>query len=118
MIISLGVVYSRQRDSGNNAASVSAWLLLLREFLGLDSFQFLEHIFYRRTEMQAVEFNATVENGVIPIPRRYKKSVSEKVRVIVLSDTNAEKPKKKKIYSIGIDMTGYKFNREEANGRR
>ena len=65
--------------------------------------------------MQAFEFNATVENGVIPIPRQYKNSVADKVRVIVLSDINVEKPKKKKIYSIGIDMTGYKFNREKAN---
>ena len=68
--------------------------------------------------MQAVEFTATVENGVIPIPRRYIKSVADKVRVIVLSQSAAEKPKKKKIYSIGIDMTGFRFNREEANERR
>jgi hypothetical protein len=31
---------------------------------------------------------------------------------------NVEKSKKKKNYSIGIDMTGYKFDREEANERR
>ena len=68
--------------------------------------------------MQAIEFSAIVENGVIPIPRQYKKSVADKVRVIVLSDTEKEKPKKKKIYSIGINMKGYKFNREEANERR
>jgi hypothetical protein len=68
--------------------------------------------------MQAVEFDTTVENGVINIPHQYKTSVADKVRVIVLSEPNAEKPKKKKIYSIGIDMTGYKFNREEANERR
>ena len=68
--------------------------------------------------MQAVEFNAIVENGVIPIPRQHKKRVTDKVRVIVLSENHAEKPKKKKIYSIGIDMTGYKFNRDEANERR
>ena len=68
--------------------------------------------------MKAVEFSATVENGVIPIPHQYKNSIVDKVRVIVFSETNGEKPKKKKIYSIGIDMTGYKFNREEANERR
>ena len=68
--------------------------------------------------MQAVEFNATIENGAIPIPRRYKNSVADKVRVIVLSENLEKKPKKKKIYSIGIDMTGYKFDREEANERR
>ena len=68
--------------------------------------------------MQAVEFNSTVENGVIPIPRKYKNSIADKVRVIILSEPNDEKPKKKKIYSIGIDMTGFKFDREEANERR
>ena len=68
--------------------------------------------------MQAIEFSAIVENGVIPIPRQYKKSVADKVRVIVLSETEKEKPKKKKIYSIGINMKGYKFSREEANERR
>ena len=68
--------------------------------------------------MQAVEFNATVENGIITIPRQYKKTITDKVRVIVLSETDREKPKNKKIYSIGIDMKGYKFNREEANERR
>jgi len=68
--------------------------------------------------MQAVEFNATVKNGVIPIPNQYKNSVSDKVRVIVFSEIYRERLKKKKIYSIGIDMTGYKFDREEANERR
>ena len=70
------------------------------------------------TKMQTVEFNATVKNGIIPIPRQYINSVSNKVRVIIFSEANVEKPKKKKIYSLGIDMTGYKFNREEANERR
>lgn len=68
--------------------------------------------------MQAVKFNAIVENGVIPIPRQYKKSVTDKVHVIVFPEANTGKSKDKKIYSIGIDMTGYKFNREEANERR
>jgi hypothetical protein len=68
--------------------------------------------------MQAVEFETRIENGVISIPYQYKNSVADNVRVIVLSETNIEKPKKKEIYHIGIDMTGYKFDREEANERR
>ena len=67
--------------------------------------------------MQAVEFNATVKNGVIPIPNQYKNSVSDRVRVIVFPEMYKGKLKKKKIYSIGIDMTGYKFDREEVNER-
>ena len=77
-----------------------------------------ERHFLEDKKMQAVEFSAIVENGVIPIPRQYKDSVTDKVRVIVLSEAKTEKPKKKKIYSIGLDMTGYRFNREEANERR
>ena len=68
--------------------------------------------------MQAVEFSATIKNGVIPIPTQYKNNISDKVRVIVFPEIYKEKQKKKKIYSIGIDMTGFKFNREEANERR
>jgi len=72
--------------------------------------------------MQAVEFETKVENGVIPIPYQYRDTFSDDVRVIVLTDEKPSqetiKPKKKKIHSIGIDMTGYKFNREEANERR
>jgi len=42
------------------------------------------------------------------------------VKVILLSEDKVEKKprEKKKIYSIGIDMTGFKFDREEANARR
>ena len=68
--------------------------------------------------MQAVEFIATVKDGVIPIPKQYKNNFSDKVRVIVFPKSYGEKLKKKKIYSIGIDMTGFKFDREDANDRR
>ncbi|MCL2831810.1 MAG: hypothetical protein FWD78_01440 [Treponema sp.] len=68
--------------------------------------------------MQTVKFSVTVENGIIRIPPKYRKNVAEKVRVILHSETNQQKVIKKKIYSIGIDMTGYKFDREEANERR
>ena len=72
--------------------------------------------------MQAVEFETKVENGVIPIPSQYRDTFSDDVRVIVLKEEKASqepaKQKKKKLYYIGIDMTGYKFNREEANERR
>jgi len=70
--------------------------------------------------MQAVEFEAKIENGVIPIPFQYRDNFSDNVKVILLSEDKVEqKPReKKKIYSIGIDMTGYKFDREEANARR
>jgi len=72
--------------------------------------------------VQAVEFETKVENGVIPIPYQYRDTFSDNVRVIVLTGEKASqkpvKQKKKKLYYIGIDMTGYKFDREEANERR
>jgi hypothetical protein len=71
--------------------------------------------------MQTVEFETRVENGFIPIPYQYRDTFTDKVKVIILAEEKASeepKKKKKKIYSIGIDMTGYKFDREEANARR
>jgi len=50
--------------------------------------------------MQAYEFYATPENGVITIPEQYKSRLTKDVKVIILE----HKP--------------YKFNREEANARR
>jgi hypothetical protein len=76
--------------------------------------------FYRRIEMQAVEFETKVENGVIHIPAQYIDTLSDNVKVIILPEekSSQEPRKKKKLYYIGIDMTGYKFDREEANERR
>jgi len=70
--------------------------------------------------MQAVEFETKIENGVIPIPFQYRNDFSDNVKVILLSEDKVEKKprEKKKIHYIGIDMTGYKFDREEANARR
>ena len=50
--------------------------------------------------MQAYEFYAKPENGVIRIPDEYKNRITNDVKVIILD----EKP--------------WKFNREEANARR
>ena len=49
-----------------------------------------------------------------------QKELDKLKEVIVNTDhlTAKTKSKKKKIYSIGIDMAGYKFDREEANERR
>ena len=69
--------------------------------------------------MQTVEFNAAIENGVIPIPQQYRDTLTDDVRVILIpKERILSKPENKKIYSIGINMTGYKFDREEANERR
>ena len=50
--------------------------------------------------MQAYEFYAKPENGVIPIPEQYKNLITDNVMVIIL------------------EKQPWKFNREEANARR
>lgn len=36
--------------------------------------------------MEAIEFKAKVENGVIHIPQKYRQTLSSSVKVIILSD--------------------------------
>jgi hypothetical protein len=73
--------------------------------------------------MYAVEFQATIENGIVRIPKEYK-DLQEKreVRFFIMYDsndkyrTNTEK-RKKKMSAISIDTIGFKFNRDEAHER-
>ncbi|GHV96282.1 hypothetical protein AGMMS50293_26020 [Spirochaetia bacterium] len=70
--------------------------------------------------MQAFEFTSVTANGVIPIPECYQNKIIDTVRVIVLTqDIDEVKPtsKQKTFHYIGIDMSGFKFNRDEANER-
>jgi hypothetical protein len=69
--------------------------------------------------MQAIEFSSIVNNGVIPIPDQYKDKIGNSVKVIVFpNDTRQTRGKKKgAFHRIGIDMTGFQFDREEANER-
>lgn len=50
--------------------------------------------------MQAYEFYAKPEDGVIRIPEEYREKITSEVKVIVLEEKS------------------WKFNREEANARR
>jgi hypothetical protein len=73
--------------------------------------------------MYAVEFEATIENGIVRIPQEYK-DLQEKreVRFVIMYD-NSDKYKtnikkiKKEMSAISIDTTGFKFNRDEAHER-
>jgi len=73
--------------------------------------------------MYAVEFQATIENGIVHIPKEYK-DLQEKreVRFFIMYDsndkyrTNTEK-RKKKMSAISIDTIGFKFDRDEAHER-
>ena len=72
--------------------------------------------------MQAVEFDSYVENGTIAIPLQYQKKITRSVRVIIMPkdetpDTPQNTVKKKNLYSLAVDMTGFTFDRNEINER-
>ena len=72
--------------------------------------------------MQAVEFDSYVENGVISVPLEYQNTITRSVRVIVFpkqeTPVNLQTPvKKKPLFSLAVDMTGFSFNRDEVNER-
>jgi len=73
--------------------------------------------------MYAVEFQATIENGIVHIPKKYE-DLQEKreVRFLIMYDeSNTHEPtiekRKKTMDAISIDTLGFKFDRNEANDR-
>ena len=71
--------------------------------------------------MQAIEFESYVENGVIKIPLQYQNTIARSVRVIVFPRESHNGPKdtekKKKLYSLAVNMSGFCFDRNEINER-
>ena len=75
--------------------------------------------------MEAYEFYATPENGAILIPEQYKRKITSEVRVILLEMTpfkfNKEEANARRrtdlLSPLSIDTRGWKFNKEEANER-
>ncbi len=67
--------------------------------------------------MQAYEFHATMQNGIIRIPGEYAKKLPSSVKVIVLADEKPKSGKRGRFPDFGIDTTGFIFDREEANER-
>jgi hypothetical protein len=61
------------------------------------------------------EFEAHVENDTILIPPQYRQPCPYDVQVIIVSK-KLPAPKKR-LYSLGVDMTGFTFNRDEVNER-
>lgn len=74
--------------------------------------------------MEAYEFYAKPENGMLPIPDEYKNLLEDTVKVIVLEGFSREaeqknvKRKSDMLSPITIKTNGWKFDREEANERR
>jgi len=75
--------------------------------------------------MEAYEFFATPENGVITIPEQYRRSITSGVKVILLAQKpggegrRRVKPTRKSdmLLAPTITTNGWKFDREAANER-
>ncbi|MEN8220117.1 MAG: hypothetical protein ABFS56_27960 [Pseudomonadota bacterium] len=74
--------------------------------------------------MQVVEFIAKVQNRQISIPEIYKDWYNNTVRVVLLREPKplpqeTDSTELQRFFDeFNADLTGYRFNREEANERR
>lgn len=75
--------------------------------------------------MNAIEFEAIAQNGVLKIPDEYSEWYNQSLKVILLVDSlkNIAKksPSTEEIQAFfaakQVDLLDYKFDREEANAR-
>ena len=78
----------------------------------------MSYIVKKEKIMQVYTFNAEIRNGTILLPEEYKDIVPGEVRV-TLQKEDSFRPSRKKTYNaIELDISGFKFNREEANARK
>jgi hypothetical protein len=67
-------------------------------------------------DMEAYQFYATPENGVIQIPERYKDKIPSRAKVTVQVEEASSI--RDILLPPSLDTRGWKFDREEANERR
>ena len=75
--------------------------------------------------MNAIEFEAVAEEGVLKIPSEYQDWYNQSLKVILLTDSlkmSAKKsPSLMEIHAFfaakQLNLQGYQFDREEANAR-
>ena len=75
--------------------------------------------------MQAYEFYAKLENGIIRVPEQYKNKIKSTIKVILLEEEILPLNEKETaihkrtdlLSPISIDTRGWKFDKEEANER-
>ena len=71
--------------------------------------------------MQTVEFESKSYNGIIEIPVIHKEWYDRPVKVILLTETKLKDTDKSELIRFfdrfNADLTGYRFNRDEANER-
>jgi hypothetical protein len=67
--------------------------------------------------MKTIEFMSTIQDGYIKIPDIYRNELSPDVKVILMTKKDEKKQKSDLFPYLGIDMSGFKFDRAEANAR-
>lgn len=75
--------------------------------------------------MNAIEFEAIAQNGVLKIPDEYSEWYNQSLKVILLVDSlknvTKKSPSTEEIQAFfatkQVDLQDYKFDREEANAR-
>jgi len=69
--------------------------------------------------MNVVEFQSTVNDGVIVLPEQYRNRLFTSVKVVMFENPLQKTPKKKVSFTnFGLTMpAGYQFDREDANAR-
>jgi len=68
--------------------------------------------------MQTYTFNSEIKNGTILLPEEYKDITPGDVRVILQKEESACPRKMKTYNAMELDISEFKFSREEANARR
>jgi len=68
--------------------------------------------------MQTYTFDTIIQDGMIPIPEKYRGITTGEVRVTIQKEESAQ-PRRKRTYNAGkLNISGFKFSREEANARK
>ncbi len=67
--------------------------------------------------MQAIEFKAETNNGIIQLPKQFQHWDNKPVKVILLAEDEIESSDKYTFDAIALNTTNFHFDREQANER-
>jgi hypothetical protein len=67
--------------------------------------------------MLAIEFNSTIDNGMIEIPKEYVNQLGKEVRVLLLKENIEFRAVNPNFSAISLNTKDFTFSREEANER-
>ncbi len=67
--------------------------------------------------MEAIEFITKIHNGIIKIPKEYRESLRDRIRVIIMPDNKKTGISEKKFNALKLKTKDFKFDRDMANER-